>query len=197
MRAAAIRLNSGGMNWDRQLRMIRHDVNAPGGFALVEVMVTIVLLTIGLIGLAGLQARTALAEMEAYQRTQALILVQDMADRIVANKANAARYVGDDYGIGAAAGCSGSNGFQFDLCTWSNAIRGAAEKSGAINVGTLLGGRGCIATNATDRYQVIIAWQGLAPTVAPGVHCGQHSYGAETYRRAVVVPVHLANLGRT
>lgn len=197
MRAAAIRLNSARTNRDRQLRAIRQDVNATGGFALVEVMVTIVLLTIGLLGLAGLQARTALAEMESYQRTQALILAQDMADRLVANKANAARYVGDDYGIGAAAGCSGSNGFELDLCTWGNAIRGATEKSGAINVGTLLGGRGCIATGAADRYQVIVAWQGLAPTVAPGVQCGQHRYGAESYRRAVVVPVHLANLGRT
>lgn len=197
MRAAAIRLNSAGMNRDPQRCMIRRDGNAPGGFALVEVMVTIVLLSIGLIGLAGLQARTALAEMESYQRTQALILAQDMADRVVANKANAARYVGDDYGTGAAAGCSGSTGYQFDLCAWGNAIRGATEKSGAINVGTLLGGRGCITANATDRYQVIVAWQGLAPTVAPGVQCGQHSYGAESYRRAVVVPVHLANLGRT
>ena len=195
MRTAAIRLNLVAISRDQHLRIIRHDVPAAGGFALVEVMVTIVLLTIGLIGLAGLQARTSLAEMEAYQRTQALILAQDMADRIVANKANAARYVGDDYGTGAAAGCSGSNGFQFDLCTWGNAIRGATEKSGAINVGTLLGGRGCITDMATNQYQVIVAWQGLAATVAPGVDCGQDSYGDESYRRAVVVPVRLPNLG--
>ena len=154
-----------------------------------------VLLTIGLLGLAGLQARTSLAEMESYQRTQALILAQDMADRIAANKANASSYVGDDYGIGAIAGCGGSNGFQFDLCAWGNSIRGATERSGVINVGTLLGGRGCIAAMATGEYQVIVAWQGLAPTVAPGVRCGQGSYGADTYRRAVVVPVRLPNLG--
>jgi type IV pilus assembly protein PilV len=59
----------------------------------------------------------------------------------------------------------------------------------------LLGGRGCIATNTTNRYLVVVAWQGLAPTVAPGVECGHDRYGADAYRRAVVVPVHLANLG--
>ena len=197
MRAAAIRLNSEGRGRVRRLRLIRHDVRAGVGFALVEVLVTIVLLTIGLLGLAGLQARTSLAEMESYQRTQALILAQDMADRIIANKANAPRYVGDDYGTGAAAGCSGPIGFQSDLCAWGNAVRGASEKSGAINVGTLLGGRGCIAAKATDQYQVIVAWQGLAPTVVPGVSCGQDSRGADAYRRAVVVPIHLANLGGT
>jgi type IV pilus assembly protein PilV len=194
VRAAMIRVNWAGIGRGRQPRPIRHEPGARSGFALVEVMVTIVLLTIGLIGLAGLQARTSLMEMESYQRTQALVLAQDMAERITANKANAAHYAGADYGIGAAAGCGGSNGFQFDLCTWSNAIRGATEKSGAVNIGTLLGGRGCIAAKAADQYQVIVVWQGLAPTVAPAVECGQDSYGADTYRRAVVVPVRLANL---
>lgn len=166
----------------------------PGGFALIEVMITIVLLTIGLLGLAGLLARTALVEMEAYQRTQALMLAQDMADRVVANKANAARYVGDDFGIGTPAGCSGANGIQYDLCTWGNAIQGSTEKSGSINAGTLLGGRGCIVAGATNRYLVVVAWQGLVPTVAPGVKCGEHQYGSDSYRRAVVVPVRLASL---
>lgn len=196
MGAAVIRLLAGGEGRYRRFRG-RHDTHVSGGFALIEVLVTIVLITIGLIGLAGLQARTSQVEMESYQRTQALLLAQDMAERIAANKASAVRYVGDNYGMGAAANCIGLGGFQFDLCTWGNAIQGATERSGTVNVGTLLKGRGCVATKATNQFQVIIAWQGLAPTVAPGVPCGQNSYGADTYRRAVVIPVYLANLGGT
>ena len=51
------------------------------GYILLEVLVTIVILVFGLLGLAGFQLRTSVAEHEAYQRVQALILVQDMAKR--------------------------------------------------------------------------------------------------------------------
>lgn len=165
------------------------------GFALIEVLVSVVLLTVGMLGLAALQARTSLVEMESYQRTQALILAQDMADRIVANKANARRYVGVDFGVGDATRCADGTGFQFDLCVWSNAIRGTTEKSGGINVGTLLGGRGCITGGPGNQYQIIVVWQGLARTVAPGVDCGRDGYGADAYRRAAVLPVYLPALG--
>src|SRR5207253_3006873 len=64
-----------------------------GGFSLIEVLVTIVILMIGLLGLAALQTNATVAEMEAYQRSQALVLVQDMADRIASNKLNADTYI--------------------------------------------------------------------------------------------------------
>ncbi|MDP3678960.1 MAG: prepilin-type N-terminal cleavage/methylation domain-containing protein, partial [Methylotenera sp.] len=52
------------------------------GALLLEVLVTIVILAIGLLGLAGLQAKLQSSEMESYQRAQALILLNDMASRI-------------------------------------------------------------------------------------------------------------------
>lgn len=194
MRAGSVLLSTTGARRDRRALSAARRSMATHGFALIEVLVTVVLLTVGMLGLAGLQARTALAEMESYQRTQALILAQDMADRIVANKANAARYVGVDFGVADPTGCAGGNGFQFDLCVWSNAIRGTAEQSGGINVGTLLGGRGCIAGGPGYQFQIIVVWQGLTRTVPPGVDCGRDGYGADAYRRAVVVPVYLPAL---
>jgi len=56
------------------------------GFSMIEVLVTIVILMIGLLGLAGLQARALTSQMESYQRSQALVLLKDMADRIDANR---------------------------------------------------------------------------------------------------------------
>lgn len=194
MDASSVRPLPCGANAHESPCPSRRRVPSAEGFALIEVMVTMVLLSIGLLGLAGLQARTSVMEMESYQRTQALILAQDMAERIQANKANAAGYVGDDFGIGRDAGCAGSSGVRFDLCSWSTAIRGAAEKSGTVDVGALLGGRGCVVAATANLYQVIVVWQGLMPTVPPAARCGRDRYGVDSYRRAVIVPVWLARL---
>ena len=66
---------------------------AQRGTSLIEVMVTVVILTFGLLGLAGLQSRLQLSEMEAYQRSQALILLDDMASRVTTNRNAASTYV--------------------------------------------------------------------------------------------------------
>jgi type IV pilus assembly protein PilV len=174
------------------------DRGCVSGFSLLEVLVTIVIVAIGLLGMAGLQSRTSVAEMESYQRVQALVLAQDMADRIKSNKANAASYVGNDYGASANVDCTGKSGFDLDLCQWGNAVHGAGEVLGTSNVGTLLGGRGCITRpGGGNQYLVIIVWQGLIATQAPTVTCGQGSYGTDALRRAVVVPVVMATLGIT
>jgi prepilin-type N-terminal cleavage/methylation domain-containing protein len=49
------------------------------GFSLIEVLVTLVILVFGLLGLVGLQARGTQVEFEAYQRGQAVGLVNEMA----------------------------------------------------------------------------------------------------------------------
>ncbi|HHI93923.1 MAG TPA: type IV pilus modification protein PilV [Gammaproteobacteria bacterium] len=55
------------------------------GFTLTEVLVTLVVLAIGLLGLAGLQASSLKHNNNAYQRTQATLLAYDMLDRMRAN----------------------------------------------------------------------------------------------------------------
>jgi type IV pilus assembly protein PilV len=167
------------------------------GFMMMEVLITIVIIAIGLLGLAGLQARTTTAEMESYQRVQALVLAQDMADRMIANKTNAASYAGSDYGTGAAVTCDPATyttRATMDLCEWGNAIRGTAEQSGSSNIGALLSGRGCITANGTNQYLVTVVWQGMMQTAEPfsSVTCGSGSYGSTGYRRALFVVVNTA-----
>lgn len=58
-----------------------------GGYSLIEVMITIFILAIGLMGLAGLQARALNAEVEAASRGQALALANDLAERMAADLA--------------------------------------------------------------------------------------------------------------
>jgi len=168
------------------------------GYILLEVLVTIVILVFGLLGLAGFQIRTTVAEHEAYQRVQALILVQDMAERIYANRVNAATYIQNDIGSSGTArtdcGDVSFTGKDRDICEWHNALVGASETLSSKSVGTLLGGQGCITAGATNEYLVTVVWQGLMPTVAPAATCGQNDYGNEQLRRAVSMRVQISTL---
>ena len=62
---------------------------AQAGFTLVEALVTFLILAIGLLGLAGLQAKGLQFDQSAYQRTQAVLLAADISDRMRANLATA------------------------------------------------------------------------------------------------------------
>ncbi|MES1992288.1 MAG: type IV pilus modification protein PilV [Pseudomonadota bacterium] len=55
------------------------------GFTLVEVLVAILLLSIGLLGVAGLQISGLRYQQGAYTRSQATALLTDMADRMRIN----------------------------------------------------------------------------------------------------------------
>ena len=174
------------------------------GFSLIEVLVTIVILMIGLLGLAGLQSRALTAQMEAYQRSQALILLKDMADRINANRGNAASYVTSGLGTGAACPAAGVTVASVDLNEWCNALLGAAETQGGASVGAMIGARGCIyqitplAAGTPGEYLIAIAWQGLNSTAAlavgPAAACGSGEYGGDAKRRVVTLPVSIADL---
>ncbi len=56
------------------------------GFTLIEVLVTLVILTFGLLGIAGLMAKGQRIAFEAYQRQQAVALASDMGERIRGNR---------------------------------------------------------------------------------------------------------------
>jgi type IV pilus assembly protein PilV len=174
-------------------RNIRRPLSG-SGFSLIEVLVAIVLLSIGMLGLSALQARATLIGIESYQRTQALLLAQDMLDRIRANKPDASAYAGADFGTGPLAGCGATPGVLRDRCLWTNALAGAAETIGGQAVGTLTGGRGCVSVDAAGHVSVAVAWQGLAATVAPSTDCARDAYGTESLRRVVVVSAFLPAL---
>jgi len=56
------------------------------GLSLIEVLITLTILLIGLLGLAGLIVQGHRASYEAYQRHQALMLANDIAERMKANQ---------------------------------------------------------------------------------------------------------------
>lgn len=56
------------------------------GATLIEVLVAIVILSVGLLGLAGLQTISVQSNYSAYYRSQASILAADITDRMRANR---------------------------------------------------------------------------------------------------------------
>ncbi len=56
------------------------------GFSLIEVLVTMVVIAIGLLGFAALQAQSLKSNRISMQRSQATILAQDIIERMRANK---------------------------------------------------------------------------------------------------------------
>ncbi|MBL8482923.1 MAG: type IV pilus modification protein PilV [Rhodocyclaceae bacterium] len=168
------------------------------GVTLIEVLVTLVLLLVGLLGLAALQNRAQMLETESYQREQALVLMRDIVSRINANRSNAASYVtGGALGTSSTKDCSApANMADTDLCQWDSLLKGAAETLNGNRVGVMIGARGCVSSPATDQYLVQVVWQGLVATAAPpgSVDCGSGLYGSETYRRAVTSVVQIGIL---
>jgi len=180
-------------------------VHKQHGISLIEVMVTVFILSVGLLGMAGLQSRLQQSEMEAYQRSQALLLLNDMANRIATNRSKAPNYVTNMAGIGVGVTCEALTitQQQRDSGEWCNALKGAGETRAGNNVGAMIGGRGCIEGLSGGQYRISVAWQGLTPLTAPTAStCGANSYNGpagsscsgDVCRRVITTIVTVANL---
>jgi len=178
---------------------LRGSRTAQSGALLIEVLVAVLVCAFGLLGFAGMQARAVSTDFETLQRSEALVLIEDMVSRMNANRAHASEYVSAGLlGDGAIVDCSGMTGAALDVCEWSNMIRGNAEQRGGTAVGAMISARGCITRPATstDRYVVSIAWQGIVATAAPASPCGQGdpAFADEALRRAATSTVCVALL---
>jgi type IV pilus assembly protein PilV len=176
------------------------------GTSLIEVLVTVVILATGMLGVAGLQSRLQISEMEAYQRSQAMILLEDMSHRLSANRNNAASYKTTSGPVGGSTACPSANTTlrDKDIREWCMALQGAGEKSGTSSVGAMVGGRGCVELVSSNEYMITVAWQGMAPVSAPnsGVACGKDLYDGgqcadDKCRRVVTTIIRFAPLTTT
>jgi type IV pilus assembly protein PilV len=147
--------------------------------------------------------RTQQAGLEAYNRAQALVLLDAIVNRINANRqtapcyaittAGGAPYLGyADVNHAGAISCAGfgdANTQQLavnDLNDWDQTLQGGLESVAGTATGAALGARGCIIFNpATSTYTVAVAWQGMVETQPPTVACGNNAYGTESRRRVV------------
>lgn len=64
------------------MKIFRYTCN---GFTLLEVLISVLILSVGLLGIAGLQVTSLKNNHSSYQRTQATLLGYDVVDRMRAN----------------------------------------------------------------------------------------------------------------
>lgn len=171
------------------------------GAAMMEVLISLLIVAFGILGVFGMQSQATVAQLESYQRAQALVLVRDMAQRIEANTAGANSYIGTGYGTTDPGNCALLIGTrqEKDLCEWTALLRGAAERYSTTNtVGAMIGAQGCIsqpdAITRPNLYLVSVVWQGLRETGPTPITCGNGAYTSENLRRGASLLVQLPSL---
>ncbi|MEG0822393.1 MAG: type IV pilus modification protein PilV [Burkholderiaceae bacterium] len=108
----------------------RHALHRQRGLSLVEILVAVVILSIGLLGLAGLQANSMRASQGSLYRAQAATLVADLAERMRTNLGDARNY---QHALGAAPP-AGTHVRAADLADWLARVAALPAGRGAVSV---------------------------------------------------------------
>lgn len=126
------------------------NINNCRGFNLIEILVTMLIMAVGLLGIAALQFKGLQYNTDAYSRSQINFLAYDITDRIRLNRANAASYVGN-YTIPATAptGCTQSTGADKDndLACWRLAVYNSLPPGSEANI-----------TQASGVIEIELSW---------------------------------------
>jgi type IV pilus assembly protein PilV len=122
------------------------------GMTLVEVLVSLVVLSVGLLGIAALQMTSLRNNLGAHLRSQATVLAYDVTDRMRANRTQA---TAGAYDVALGANLTGTTINAIDVQAWKTAL-----------AATLPGGDGAIA-RVGNVFRITITWTeqgGLAQT---------------------------------
>jgi type IV pilus assembly protein PilV len=135
-----------------------HRSSQHAGFSLIEVMVSLVVLSVGMIGMAALHTQGLGSARTAVYRTQAINLAADMGDRIRTNRLGAAAYGGGaaDNDCDAGVDCTPAQMAAHDLFLWGPQV--AALLPNGVGAVQYAGG-------VPPTYTIQVTWQdvGLPP----------------------------------
>lgn len=183
------------------------------GSTLMEVLVSVFVLSIGVLGVGGLQVTAKRSNFEATQRATAAALAQDIIERMRSNPEELGVYTDAGAGreidgttmtaVDCSADCPPTTLAQYDLYELEQAAIGVAEQAGGNNVGGLTLPTACISgpDGGAGIYSVAIAWRGMTKLSDPTTDaCGSGSGkydtvgGTETdvYRRVLVMEVFIS-----
>lgn len=134
------------------------------GFSLIEVLVAVLVLTIGLLGLFGMQLAGVKSNQSAYFRTQASLLASDMADRLRFNSDRAIAGGYDGFSTAnsnvekpscwnTSTGCNETSLVDLDKAEWTESVEGGDDT--AI---LLPNASGTIVRGAGNLFTVQIQW---------------------------------------
>lgn len=181
-----------------------------GGFSMLEVLIAVAVISIGMLGIAGLLLGGQRSGQASFQRTHAVAMATDMMERIKANPGGAQAY---ETGFGAnalgggtldapdacaATRCTVAETVERDHWEWEGKLDGASTFDPDGNpISGLIQARGCIdfTPNAgmtnSGQLTVIVSWLGLSETSdalqAGDVACGAINAEDARFRRQVVL----------
>jgi len=149
------------------------------GLSLIESMVALLVISIGILGIASLQAASMKQSASSLNHSQAVWIAYDMTDRIRVNLAGAADYAGIDTDTAyqqdcKAADCSASQMATADAADWAQSLQ------------SLPAGRGLI-TGDADQLVLTVMWDDEG-TGATGTGCGPDPEVDLTCYRVILLP---------
>jgi type IV pilus assembly protein PilV len=177
---------------------------------MMEVLVSVFVLSIGVLGVAGLQVTAKRSNFEATQRVTAAALAQDIIERMRSNSQELGTYTNAGLGrtingttmsvVNCSTNCGPITLAQYDLYELEQAANGVAEQAAGNNVGGLALPTTCITgpDGGPGTYSVAIAWRGMTKLSNPGTNaCGSGSgkydtlggTQADVHRRVLVMQV--------
>jgi type IV pilus assembly protein PilV len=124
------------------------------GFTLIEVLIALLILAIGVLGIAALQFKALKYSYDSNVRNQISFLASDIADRMRINRTNISAYPAN-YTVdidSPSAACNNATGANVanDLLCWYNAIDAAMPHGSTANI-TVVGSLYTVAMGWTDR----------------------------------------------
>ncbi|MCG3171044.1 MAG: hypothetical protein CALGDGBN_02617 [Pseudomonadales bacterium] len=185
---------------------------------MVEAMITVLVLSVGMLAIASLQATAKRSTHQAWQRSLAVSIADSIVERIRINPSEAAAY---HTGLGNSAlgggtitdvptscrtnNCTPEQVVEWDLWRWEQLLDGAAAvDDDGESVGGLIQPRGCIVFEGVDagapntgKIRIFVTWQGLTETsdaVQDNV-CGTGNAGTQASRRQVIVSSYVIDEG--
>ncbi len=180
------------------------------GFSLLELLIALVVFSVGLLSIAGLQTVSKQSNFEALQRTTASQIAHGLLEDMRTNGDAIGLYLsagelgGGSRGASPAPNCGPGNECNtmqkaaYDLWFWEQILDGTLEMSGGNAAGGLVLPTLCIqgpGGPVAGIYRVTIVWRGTAAhTATNNTACGATSgnYGTNNQsRRVVEIPTYL------
>lgn len=180
------------------------------GFSLLEVLISLIVFSLGLLAVAGLQTVSKQSNYESIQRTVAAQIATGLLEDIRTNGGGIDVYTGSgDIGgssrgaqpvpnCSAGSECNPVQKATFDLWFWEQALDGTLETTGGTSAGGLVLPTLCVngpVGGGAGIYRVTIVWRGTASLASQGANaCGTGSgnYGVQNaLRRIVQIPTYI------
>jgi len=152
------------------------------GITMIENLIALLILSIGLLGLAGLQAATLRNSTDASYRATAVQQAADMVNRIIANTSGATAAVAGYHAISSTSPtpstlcnisrCGGAQLATFDAWEWNTANFAKLPSGGGTVVGAAIPIPSLNAGLAPNLFTVTVRWDANR-TGATGLGCDQ------------------------